>query len=288
MPGVSVVIPVRNGARTIAEQLRALERQDYDGRWEVVIADNGSTDDTRAVVEAFRGRVPRLRIVAADHGVGINVGRNGGVQAAKGELILICDADDVVHSGWIRGHVEALREYDLSGGPLDQVTLNPPEVAALHSGKAQKGCAVAGRFLPYATGCNFAFRREVWESVGGFDEAWRRGHTETEFCWRAQLQGFRLGWAAGATVAYRRSSGVGGDLKRLYRSARALPRLYSQFRGDGMPASGLRSALRSWAWLVYRLPWAVLRRQWRTKWLQVAAWRAGRIAGSLRYRVLYP
>lgn len=286
-PRLSVVIPVRDGATTIGQQLEALAAQTYDEPWEVVVADNGSTDGTADVVGQHRAHLPRLRVVSADGGVGINFARNAGVRHATGELVLICDADDMVHPGWVRAHARALEHYDLSGGPLDLATLNSAEVAALHADTVQDRCPTTGRFLPYATGCNFGFRREVWEDLGGFDDAWRRGHTETEFCWRAQIAGFTLGWASEAVVAYRRSSSLKGDLKRLFRSARALPRLYRAFRAYGMPRSRLGRALRAWLWLGYRIPWALLDREWRVKWLQVGAWRAGLVAGSIRYGVRY-
>ncbi len=286
-PLVSVVIPVRNGARTIREQLDALAAQEFSGTWELVIADNGSTDGTADIAAEFHKRIPLLRIVQAADGTGINFARNAGVRASRGERVLICDADDRVHPGWISGHVRALEEFDVTGGPLEFAELNPDRVAGLHADKAQTGPPVAGRFLPYATGCNFGFRREVWDRLGGFDDAWKRGHTETEFCWRAQLEGFTLGWAPTAVVSYRRATEVSGELRRLFRSAQALPRLYRTFGERGMPGSFFRSAIRAWAWLLYRVPWAVLKPVWRLKWLQVLAWRSGRLTGSVRYRTLY-
>ncbi len=65
----SVVIPVRNGAATLAEQLEALAQQEYDDEWEVVVADNGSSDATREVVNGFRD-LPQLRVVDASGGSG--------------------------------------------------------------------------------------------------------------------------------------------------------------------------------------------------------------------------
>ena len=80
-PGlVSVVVPVRNGAATIALQFEALADQDYDGPWEVVVSDNGSTDATRSVVDEWSAKLPGLRVV--DSG-----GANFGVDRAVWEAI---------------------------------------------------------------------------------------------------------------------------------------------------------------------------------------------------------
>jgi glycosyltransferase involved in cell wall biosynthesis len=285
---VSVVIPVRNGAATLGAQLEALARQEVSEPWEVVVADNGSTDGTAEVAESFRARLPELTVVRVDHGFGINIARNAGVSAARGDRILICDADDVVQPGWIAAHLEGLREYDLTGGALDEETLNTPEVARFNAGPPQAELPTSGGFLPYATGNNMAFHRKVWDAVQGFDEAWVRGATEIEFCWRAQLAGFSLGWVSAAVVAYRHGATLRSEVRRRYRSARAVPRLFAHFRKDGMPGTRTVRALRAWAWIGYRAPSAL----WgagaaRMKWLQVLAWRAGLVAGSIRYGVWY-
>jgi len=76
-------------------------------------------------------------------------------------------------------------------------------------------------------------------------------------------------------------------VKRRYRAARSLPRLYAHFRRHGMRGTRTRNAVRAWIWLGFRAPWALVSQTWRLKWLQVLAWRAGLVAGSVRYRVIY-
>src|SRR5579875_3680549 len=65
---VSVIIPVRNAAKTLGETLGGLARQDYRGQWEVIVADNGSSDRPGEVVSEWYGRLPGLRLVHADGG----------------------------------------------------------------------------------------------------------------------------------------------------------------------------------------------------------------------------
>ena len=75
---LSVVIAVRNGGRTLPDQLASLARQDFDRPREVVAADNGSTDDTIAAATKFDRRLPGLRVVDASARAGqayaLNVG----------------------------------------------------------------------------------------------------------------------------------------------------------------------------------------------------------------------
>ena len=60
---ISVVIPCFNDEETIGSQLEAVAKQAWSGEWEVVVSDNGSRDNTLAIVEQFRERLPNLRVV---------------------------------------------------------------------------------------------------------------------------------------------------------------------------------------------------------------------------------
>ena len=81
VPVVSVVLCVRDGASTLGRQLAALAHQDLESPWEVVLVDNASTDDTRAIASSWTDRMPWLRIV--DEPVaGLNRARNRAVGVA--------------------------------------------------------------------------------------------------------------------------------------------------------------------------------------------------------------
>src|SRR5204862_175427 len=80
---VSVLIPVRNAARLLPDQLNALAAQDYDGPWEVVVADNGSSDGSASVARRLAGRLPSLRVVDASGRRGAGPARNAGAAALQ-------------------------------------------------------------------------------------------------------------------------------------------------------------------------------------------------------------
>jgi len=166
---VSVVIPVRNGGATIGEQLVALRDQASDCD-EIVVVDNGSVDDTRAVVESFRDQIPNLRLVDGEGLVGVSSVRNHAAAHTVGDL-LWCDADDVVAPGWVTAMIEGLDEHDIVGGAMEEYSLNGP-CAIPRTGHAH-GLACAWDFLPYAIGANVAVRREVIEGVGGWNPGTR-------------------------------------------------------------------------------------------------------------------
>ncbi len=287
---VSVVIPVRNGAATIGAQLDALARQRGARAYEVVVADNGSSDGTRDVVLAHRGVPARwddLRVVDASARPGTNVARNAGVAAARGALVLLCDADDVVDDGWLDALAGALEHADAAGGVLERASLNPEYVRAWGAPDSNPGTYVHLGFLPRPTGANAGFRRAVWEELGGFDERYVRGGTETEFFWRLQLAGRTLVAVPDAVVHYRLRVGNRKIIRQQYVWGRQSVMLYRDFRASGMPWHPGRAAL-GWLDALSQVP----RAAWgpRAKKMGAAralALRVGMLAGSIRFRRLY-
>src|SRR6266545_10527 len=105
---LSVVVPCFNSAKTIAIQLEALANQTWSEPWEVIVADNGSTDSSVAIAESYKKRLPHLRIVDASDRRGAGHARNVGAAAAAGDLLAFCDADDEVAPGWLSAMGQAL------------------------------------------------------------------------------------------------------------------------------------------------------------------------------------
>lgn len=281
------MIPARNAANTISAQLDALSEQVDSPEFEVIVADNGSTDGTSEILHGHRDSLPHLRVVDASRRRGVSAARNAGVEAACGDHILICDADDTVAPQWVAALSSSLTSWDLVGGPLDERSLNDPTVMHVRTPLPSTRLPIAGGFLPYAVGCNMGFRRSVWESIGGFDETWPRGGEDVEFCWRAQLAGCDIGFAESALVRYRYRSGVQETVRQLQTYAEAQARLYRQFRVHGMPRSRPSAAAKGWLWLALRAP--DLRRdpERRGAWLRRYATRSGFLRGSVHQRVLY-
>ena len=273
----SVVIPARNAAQTLGEQLDAFTTQRMDRPWELIVVDNGSEDATVAIAEGYASRLP-LRVVSAAERPVANHARNLGITMATGRHILLCDADDVVGPDWIRLMRAALLDAELVGGPLRAHPSNDSDPVPDPRNRF-------GGFLLRPFGANCGLRREVWEALEGFDEGYGAGG-DTEFFWRAQLAGYRLAWADGAIVSYRLRSTVSERCRKNYRTGRAMAQLYRQFRRDGMPRSSVSAGVAEWARLLLTAP-RLLAPGRRGIWLRIAAWRAGCIAGSLRHRVVY-
>src|SRR5919199_1390477 len=94
VPRVSVVVPIYNVARYVGECLQSIADQSVEDV-EVIVVDDGSTDDSRAIAEAFAARDPRFRVIAQANG-GLGHARNTGTDAATGEFVAYVDGDDMV------------------------------------------------------------------------------------------------------------------------------------------------------------------------------------------------
>ncbi len=207
---VSVVIPCRNAAGTVGEQLDALTRQSFRGPWEVVVVDDGSTDGTRAILDEYGDRLPLMVI---DSGVGTHSparARNLGARAARGDCILFCDADDVVDDGWGAALQRALEERALVCARRDVRRLN--RQVDIDSNRRVPDGPINwwdGGFVPYTAGCVLGVRRGVHEAIGGFDERFVRLGEDFDYCWRVQIEtGERLAAVPDAIVHYRFHAGL--------------------------------------------------------------------------------
>ncbi len=279
-PLITVVVPVRNGMPWLEHQLRALSSQEVSVGWEVVVADNGSQDESRTCVERWSDRDARIHLVDASARPGAAAARNIGVRSARGRLLAFCDADDVVRPGWLASLLAALSDTDLVAGVFDFGALDgSPSTVPVPAATRQLG------FLPFGLGANLAVPREVFESVDGFDEALLPGE-DVDLCWRLQLAGKRFAVATDAVVEKRgRAPGL-PTFRGAWAYGRCGPRLYTRYRSQGMRRD-LRGATKAWVWLVATIPTLVVRSR-RPQWVRTFAVRSGRLAGSVHLLVFFP
>ena len=236
----TVVIPVLNGADSLRRQLEAVKAQDYDGAWEVVVVDNGSDDGSVEIARAWTDEQRNARLVRAPDVRGAAHARNRGVAAAEGDFIAFCDADDVVTPRWLTELTRAATRADLVGGSLSARALNAAEVRSWREEPSQLALLVAHGFLRFASGGNFGIWTEVFDRLGGLDERLAAGE-DIDLSWRAQLAGYRLGFAprardrgrASARPALARAPAV--PLRSLCRTA--LPALQGGWDGTPEPCA---------------------------------------------------
>lgn len=280
MPEVSVVVAARDAAGSLPALLAALAVQEGVDH-EIVVADNGSRDDTGALARAAGARVvevPRPGRARA---------RNAAIAAARAPLVAFTDADCRPRPGWLVALVAGLAEQPLTGGPVVATTSERPNrierLEATWRWDAERALA-AGWWVT----ANLGARREALAAIGGFDAALPHVGEDIDLCLRARAAGFPLGWTADAIVEHPADTRLRPLLRGAYEHARSQDLLH---RRHGLQAD---DAWRHPGALV-RGPWALRhlglepaelpareRRRLRTvARLQYAA----RMAGSLRGRL---
>ena len=280
-PVVSVVVPVRNGLPWLEAQLAALAGQACDTPWEVVVADNGSTDGTPAAVSAWAERDRRFRWIDASAVPGAPAARNAGARVARGSLLAFCDADDTVGPEWLAACTRALGTADVVAGVFDFWSLNglpsaPPVPASMRQLP----------FLPAGLGANLAVRRSAFDTVDGFAEDLATGE-DIDLCWRLQLAGFRFTLDEGAVVAKRDRTGFGEVFRQGYAFGRGGAVLYRRHRPMGARRN-VSGAARSWLWILVHTPAALRPGAVRSQWARATGMRWGRLVGSVTELVFFP
>lgn len=228
-PTLSVVVPVRNGVPLLRRLLSALAAEQLQGHFEVVVADNASTDGTRLLAESF-AQLLDVRVVEVTTR-GVSAARNCGVIAARSEIVVLLDHDDVIKPGYLQAMADALQEHDLVASRIEVETDRPwsrarevPQTAGLgNSG-----------WLPWAYGATLGFRRERYLAVGGCDEELVGGGDDIDFCWRAQMNGADLHWVPSAVLRYRIPDRPWSLFKQGYSYGRGGRRVHDRFRSYGV------------------------------------------------------
>jgi glycosyltransferase involved in cell wall biosynthesis len=171
---ISVVVPFFNSERFLAACIESLQAQEgVEQPYEIILIDNGSTDDSPAIAGGYDGIE-----VLSEAKTGAYAARNTGIRAASAPLIALTDADCVVDSSWLRAMVRGMN--DPSAAILVGYCAYPPHaspalklLAAYENAKAEY---VLGRCPPayhFAYANNMAVRRWVFDELGPFEE-WRR------------------------------------------------------------------------------------------------------------------
>jgi len=287
---LSVIVPCRDSAATIGSQLEAIAAQEWPGGFDVIVVDNKSTDDSVAVTEKYRDKIPGLRIVRAGDRAGAGYARNFGVGASTADAVVFCDADDEVAPGWLSAMGSSLCEHDFVACRIDLEKLNEPHVVASR-GRTQTDGLQRMPYPPYfshAGAGTMGVKRSLHEAVGGFDEAFRFCE-DTHYCLRIQLAGHTLVFVPAATVhvrlrtsswqIFRQARNYGEYSVRLYKASRALGT-------DPLPHPW-RAGLQAWRVLGRSVAGLRYRRA-RPALMFQFGYRTGRLLGSVRCRTVAP
>ena len=217
---ISLVCTVRDEADTIAALLDSMLSQTRQPD-EIVVNDCGSHDSTAAIVAGYAARDQRVRLVSGGHN--IPSGRNNAVAQSKGDMIACTDAGLTLDPGWLAAIIAPLErgEADLVGGFFTPAPRSLFELALGATNYRDVDEINPATFLPF--GKSMAFRREVWERVGGFP-TWASHCEDLIFDIAVERAGYRRSFAPGAIVSFQPRPSL-RDFARQY---------FLYARGDGV------------------------------------------------------
>jgi len=286
---VSVVLCCHNGARTLADQLSALAKQDYGGRWELIFVDDCSTDESVSIAESWSERLP-IRIVPTGQGgnpVGLASARNVGGNAARGELLLFCDDDDVADEGWISAFAQAARESAAFGGFNEEDLLNDPSVRGWRYPWTPGRLPIAFGRVPVPVGNNSGVWRSAFQQVGGFDPEFSEfgSGEEVDFFWRVQLAGHQVQYVPTAIMHVRHRNSLKALVRQAYRYGLSSAVLFRRFRHVGLPATSGLGTLAVLVRIARGVPKALVSQRKRGAWLRMTSFAYGQAVGGFRNRV---
>jgi glycosyltransferase involved in cell wall biosynthesis len=198
---VSVIIPCWNAKAWIHETLWSVASQRCDDM-EVIVVDDGSTDDTAAIVESD---FPAVRLVRTPNS-GASHARNTGTESATGEFIQYLDADDLLTEGKIRAQIEALERTgaDVAYGDWQKLVRSgegfaPGEIVSRVMGKEPELDLFGAFWCPPAA---YLFRRSIVDKVGAWNER-LPVIQDARFALDCALHGGRFVHCAGIMAHYR-------------------------------------------------------------------------------------
>jgi len=218
---VSVIIPVLNSAKRLERCLQSLEQQSYPrDRFEIIVVDNGSTDETPEV--AKRHRVKLLRETRAKNPY---MARNIGIMESSGEIIVMLDCH-IATPDWMTNGVTDLIEQnaDIIGGETIFYFDNGISAASIYDSISNIQMEKSIKERNIAKGCNLFIRREVFCKTGLFPENLRSG---IDVLWSARVvvDGFKLGYSPGAIIYYY-ARGLRALIKKSRRVGRTQPLIW--------------------------------------------------------------
>jgi O-antigen biosynthesis protein len=214
-PRVSIIVCSYNGGKTLKDCLESLDLLNYPD-YEIVLVDDGSKDNTAEIVKEYQAsRVAKAAgrplpdfVPIVQRNMGLSYARNAGAAAATGAVFAYTDSDCMADPDWLFYLIGTLLSGDFAGvgGP----NISPPAVDWIQAAVAAAPGGPSHVLLSdvvaeHIPGCNMAFHRWAFQSLGGFDTEYRKAGDDVDFCWRLQTSGQVIAFSPAAIVwHYRR------------------------------------------------------------------------------------
>ena len=216
---VSIIIPTYNGAKRIGKCLTALSQQYYQGEFEIIVVDDGSTDDTQ---EEIIKNYPQISLIQQKN-AGPAAARNHGAQVAKGEILLMTDDDCVPMPDWISQMVQPfLDDFELVGIKGVYRTHQRELTARFVQLEYEDKYDVMAKYtnIDFIDTYSAGYRRDIFLKYDGFDTTFPVACTEDqELSFRLGRDGHKMKFIPQAIVYHTHPNSVLSYIKKKYKFA---------------------------------------------------------------------
>lgn len=210
-PLVTIVVTAHNRQHLVDQTLRSVQLQGFD-RFECIVVDDGSTDDTALKVHAFVKADDRFRLVSHPEPCGLPAARNTGIAHASTEYVGFLDDDDFLLTGSIQRRYAILKSDERVAGVYCDWVAMPASANLSFLGSVHKPRSL-GRVslsslnysVPFISSSPL-FRRDALVSSGGYNESLRNAE-DAELVVRLVRSGYVFDYARTVGIGYRRSRG---------------------------------------------------------------------------------
>ncbi|MCX6801593.1 MAG: glycosyltransferase family A protein [Candidatus Diapherotrites archaeon] len=163
-PGVSVIVATRNRAGTVVKAVKGILAIDYPSNFEIIVVNDGSTDNTRALLEKDFGKNKKVSLINFEKNYGVCKARNAGIRRARYQIIANMDHDCIPSKNWLKNLVEPFTD---------------------------KNVGITSSYGGYG-GTSTAFRKEIALKIGGYDEDYFYYREDTDFAFKIIEAGYEF------------------------------------------------------------------------------------------------
>ena len=194
---VSIVIPCHNHAQFLEETVVSAAEQTYSNI-EIIIINDGSTDNTEEVARNLQAKYPDKIQVISQKNSGVSVARNNAIGQSKGRYILPLDADDIIDKKMVGSSLDYMKE---NSADIVYVAIKYFGVKNFTDNKK----SFYENHILYQSPCSTTslFKKEIWENIGGYAENMKEGYEDWEFWIHAYKEGYKFQLLSEPLLLYR-------------------------------------------------------------------------------------
>lgn len=242
-PLASIIIPNWNGAAHLPTCLESLRRQSFDGNFEVILVDNGSTDGSLDLLAHYA----EVQVMALGENRGFTGACNVGMRAARGAFVILLNNDTEADPRWLEEVIAAFGRHPEAGLIASKMLLFDRRDTFHTAGDFYRVDGIPGNrgvwqrdvgqydleeFVFSACGGSAAYRRAMLDDVGLLDEDFFFSCEDIDLAWRAQLRGWRCVYAPRAVVYHKLSATGGTTTASFYNGRNYIYLLIKDYPGD--------------------------------------------------------